>query len=249
MLTVSATYPEPLVPIDTAATQNGQSGLQVGDQFYGYNSSDIQVIQLNGYTLEATHYNTYDATSSGLGQMKSDLSTAAPDALVFIAAPDGRQDLPSAQVGNLDAALGEVGGYLGAGWMFGDPSCWSGDTTDCDLEGFHNSWTNTTTDLGPFTMVGIPGLPAGQAWRETAEQTEAGGGVATGGIKEYLTPGVASTGGITGTYTLIPGPDPFVPVVTCADVGDAACGVTVETRPSIPRAPTASMSWSWIAPC
>ncbi len=230
VLTASATYPEPLVPIDTAATPNGQSGLLVGGTggtFYAYDSNPIQVVQLDGYTLQATHYNTYQATSQSLGQMKSDLSTASPDALVIVAAPDGRPDLPSDQVGNLDAALGEIGGDMGGGWSWGDAKCWTGNTVDCITSGLGNSWTNTTTDLGPFTIVGVPGMPAGQAWRETASQTSAGGGVGTGGITGYLTPGVASTGGMSSQYTLIPGSDPYVPVVTCANVGNATCAVTV----------------------
>ena len=230
VLTVSATYPEPLVPIDTAATQDGVSGVLVGGpggNFYAYNSDPIQVLQLDGYTLQATHYNTYQATSQSLAQMKSDLSAASPDALVIVAAPDGRPDLPADQVGNLDAALGEIGGYMGSGWSWGDAECWTGNTVDCVTAGLGNSWTNTTTDLGPFTIVGVHGMPAGQAWRETASQTSAGGSVATGGITGYLTPGVASTGGMSTQYTLIPGSDPYVPVVTCANVGNATCAVTV----------------------
>ncbi|MFL5859916.1 MAG: hypothetical protein ACJ780_03930 [Solirubrobacteraceae bacterium] len=239
VLTASATYPEPLVPIDTAATQGGQSGLLVGGptgQFYAYDSNAIQVVQLDGYSLEATHYNTYQATSQSLAQMKSDLSAASPDALVIVAAPDGRPDLPSDQVGNLDAALGEIGGVMGSGWSWGDANCWQGNTLDCSASDLHNSWTNTTTDLGPFTIVGVLGMPAGQAWRETASQTSAAGGVGTGGITGYLTPGVASTGGMSTQYTLIAGSDPYVPVVTCATVGSATCAVTVGSA-AYPAAP------------
>lgn len=230
VLTASATYPEPLVPIDTAATQNGKSGVLVGGtggNFYPYDSNPIQVLQLDGYTLQATHFNTYQATSQSLGQMKSDLSFASPDALVIVAAPD--LDLPGDQVGNLDAALSEIGGYLGSAWSWGDPKCWTGNTVDCSTapSELSNSWTNTSTDLGPFTIVGVRGMPLGQAWRETASQTSAGGGGGTGGITGYLTPGVASTGGMSTQYTLIPGSDPYVPVVTCVNVGTATCAVTV----------------------
>jgi hypothetical protein len=218
--------PDHMVPVDTAATQGEQQGMQVGDQFYAWDdSADFTVVQLDGYTLEATHYNTYDATSSSLSQMKSDLSTASPSALVFIARPDGRPDLPSAQVGNIDAAVGEVGGFLAGGWRWQDGWCSSVDTTDCQFptfDGFHNSWFNISTDLGPFTMVGTVGMSPGQGWRETAQQT---GG--SGGISGYLTVGVPSATSLEGTYTLIPGPEPYVPVVTCAAVGGPVCGVTV----------------------
>ena len=99
-------------------------------------------------------------------------------------------------------------------------------------------WTRNTYSSGPFTVIGVPGMPAGQAWRATADQTKVGGGTPSGRIIGYLTPGVASEGGMANGYTVVYGPEPYVPVDTCADVGGNTCAVTVgdDTYPATPGA-------------
>ena len=247
VLTVSATYTEPLVPIDTAATQNGQSGLQVGDQFYGYDSSAIQVIQLNGYTLEATHYNTYDATSSGLGQMKSDLSTAAPDALVFIAAPDGRQDLPGIRSAtSTQRSVRSVDTWAPAG---GSGTPHAGRETPPTATSTGSTTPGPTHDRPRPLHHRRDPRPAGRAGLAGDRGTDRGRGGTP--RRDHGVPDPWR--GLDGRHVGRLHPDPRTGPLRAGRHlrrrgrrrvrGDGG-----ETRPSIPRAPTASTSWSWIAP-
>jgi hypothetical protein len=232
---VAAPDPDAFVTFDSAASDNGKPSLRVGSQYYDYDGKALQVVQLDPFTLEGT-WASYDATSASLSQLKTDLGNADAGALVVVVAPDGQPALPSSQIGNIDAALGEIGGYLGASWMFGDSNCWLGSMVDCVTAGYGNVWTNTATDLGPFTIVGIPEIPVGDAWRATAAQTSAAGGPGSGGLEGYLTVGVATGTAINNTYTLIPGPDPFVQIDTCASAGGSTCAVTVGDQTYLPTA-------------
>ena len=234
VLDAAATDPEPLVPLNTIAYDSGSPpvpGVQVGGTVYpGIYGPALQVLVLDRTTLGLVsnrHYlvNPQDVDDLGAylqGLPSSDLvvvSYAGPEA--------GALPLPSNSLAPLDSALRTIGGNLAAQWAFHNSACWAGATNSCFTS--DSTWQRGSLYAGSFTVIGIPGLAAGQAWRETAAQSRSSDGRIVG----YLTLGTATDPGGANGYTVVPGPDPFVPVASCSSDG---CDVTVggQTFPSAP---------------
>jgi hypothetical protein len=225
LLTVSATDPEPLVPLNTIKYQDGKAGVQVGNNFYPDSEkpspAPVQVLVLDRSNLGLRLNLPYDGSAGAFLQLSHLLQGLPSTDLVIITHPGHTGELPSNSLPSLDDALHKIGGSLPAKWTLSRGDCWSGATNNCtwvhkDHRGrYHHetaSWQRGDFDDGSFSVIGVPGLAVGQAWRETAVQV----GSQNGRIDGYLTPGTAITGG-TRYYTVVNGgADQYVPVNTCA---------------------------------
>lgn len=227
-LTVSATDPEPLVPLNTIKYQSGKAGVEVGNTFYPdsekSNPAPVQLLVLNRENLELRLNQPFDGSASAFLNLSHVLQSLPSTDLVIITHPGHTGELPANSLSSLNDALAKIGGSLPAKWTLSRGDCWSGGTNNCtwwqkDSRGRWQretaSWHRGNFDGGSFSVIGVPGLAAGQAWRETAVQ--AGG--QDGRIGGYLTVGTAVGGGIR-YYTVINGgADQYVPVNTCAPSG------------------------------
>ena len=234
LLNVGATYPEPLVPFntitrDTATPPN--TGIQISGTFYpDPNLSALQVLVLGRGTLGFVSNKGYAADAQGLADMNTFLQGLNPEQLVIVTHPGTDVSPPITDpslLDNLNKAVGTIGGNLGGQWFFGGSTsaggCWSGATDHC-FQGNDTSWHLQKQFGGSFSIIGVPQMPAGQAWRETAAQN----GDVDGRITGYFTKGTIG-GQDNGNYSVVSGPDPYVPVQTCAsNTSDPdQCAVTV----------------------
>ena len=218
-----------LVSFNTIAYSGTDAGVQVGPMFCGDPGGEaVQVVVLNRASLVLVSNKGYSA--SQFAELGSDLNGLPKNTnnnnLVIVTHPGNQPTLPPDTVPQLNTSLGAIGGNLAALWWFGAPGCWSGGTSYCSSSPANPvpSWSQGSKFYGgSFTVIGIPGMPAGQAWRETAAQNQTADGRITG----YLTPGTLSTGG-SGKYTVVNGPAPYVPVNTCTGDG---CAVQVGDQP------------------
>lgn len=229
MVTVAARYDEPLVPLDTIVYKNNpgrQVGVQVANDFYpdpiagSWPPSPIQAVVLDRNTLELLDNKGYYAgDEKSLGDF---LKNLPPTDLVIVTFPGQPRPgpYPSQDLPALDSTLHEIGGSLPAKWTYNTPHCWAGATDQCmsgSLCSYNKtnciqpSWQLGGYDGGSFSVIGIPGLAVGQAWRETSVQTDA----QDGEIRGYLTQGTDQ--GSMSDYTVINGgADHYEAVDTCA---------------------------------
>jgi hypothetical protein len=208
-----------LVPFETIAYSGTEAGVQVGPMFCPVPGGQaVQVVVLNRVSLELVANHGYSA--SQFAELGSYLNSLPKDNnneyLVIVTHPGNQPALPPDTVPQLNTSLGPIGGNLAALWWFSSPSCWSGGISYCFSSPSPSWFQGSKFYGGSFTVIGIPGMPTGQAWRETAAQNQTADGRITG----YLTRGTVSTGG-SGKYTVVNGPGPYVPVNTCAGDGCA----------------------------
>lgn len=212
----------PLVPFNTIAYSGtpAVAGVQVGAMFCpDPDGQAVQVVVLDSATLRLVSNRGY--ASSQFAQLGSDLNSLPTSDLVIVTHPGDQEALPSGTLAQLDTSLGVIGGTVAAQWSFGQNStatgCSSLNTNYCGYGGA--TWQRGTFSGSSFTVIGIPKMAAGQAWRETAAQNHTADGRITG----YLEVGTLLTGGQNGgpsRYTVVNGPDPYVPVDTCIDPAD-----------------------------
>lgn len=229
VLDLAATYPDPLVALNTivyaANTSPPIPGIQVGGSLYLSSYQAVQVLVLDRRTLGLVDNRGYSTNQfDALGDYLKNLP--ATD-LVIVTHPGNQAALPSDTLGPLDTDLASIGGNLAAQWRFGTSACWSGATNYC--ENSSATWQRSGLYDGSFTVVGVPGLSRGQAWRETAAQNHS----TDGRIVGYLTLGVATDNGAADEYTVVPGPAPYQSVNTCTAGG---CAVSVGSQTYSPAA-------------
>lgn len=212
-----------LVPFNTIAYPYNAAiaGVQVGPMFCpDPDSQAVQVVVLNSKTLRLVSNRGYSTSQfAELGSDLQALSTSAPGSLVIVTHPGNQPALPDGTLAQLDTSLGAIGGTVAGQWSFAQANatatlCSSLYTGNCEYGGAY--WHHGYLSGSSFTVIGIPKMPAGQAWRETAAQN----GTPDGRITGYLELGtvLSSGGGGSGTrYTVVNGPDPYVPVDTCVD--------------------------------
>ena len=225
---VSVTYPEPVVPLNTITYHGTTPGIQVGSTFYpdpapGGTFSDIQLLVLERDDLGLI-YNA--GPSNDYTDLANYLATLPDTDLVIITHPRNTLPLASNSLSLLDNALREIGGTLPAKWTYPYGNCWSGQTGNCRVPqtGNWGSWQRGAFDGGSFTVIGVPGLAVGQAWRETAAQT----GGQDGRIAGYLTKGTPTETGGTNYYTVINGgPDQYASIDTCSNSDGNSCTVRI----------------------
>ena len=231
LATVAATYPDALVPLDTIHYAQapppppGVWGVEVAGNFYASNYDAVQVVVLDRSTLGLIANTGYQGNAQSFDVMQGYLASLPSSDLVIVthSGTESQGPLPSDSLPALDSALHAIGGNLGAKWQLFSP-CWSGGTQYCSQS---TRW-DASLYGGSFSVVGVPGMTPGQAWRETAAQA----GTQDGSLNGYLTLGTVATGGAD-QYTLVNGPEPYVPADTCTP---ANCAVTVggQTYPSTP---------------
>ncbi len=243
LLTVSVTYPEPLVPLNTIKYEGDVPGVQVGDNFYPDPAPDgtfssIQVVVLERDDLGLLYNGGPSNDYTDLGNFLAGLP--ATD-LAIVTHPAGTPPLASNSLSLLNSALGNIGGTLAAKWTYPSGNCWSGQTgfgpnpgngvnTNTGCINPQNAccyaqwlqWQQGAFNAGSFTVIGVHGLAAGQAWRETAAQT----GVPDGRIDGYLTKGVATATGDADYYTVINGgSEQYASIDTCSNSDGNSCTV------------------------
>jgi hypothetical protein len=233
LLNVDATPPGALIPFNTIAPDPANPaniGIRIAGTFYADPKlSALQVLVLQRKDLSLVSNSGYAADAQGIADMNTFLQSLNANQMVIVTHPGTEVSPPITDpslLDNLNKAVGMIGGNLGAPWGFGGPgsssACGSGFTGYCFQDG--TSWHGGKLYGGSFSIIGVPKMPAGQAWRETAVQN----GDTDGRITGYFTKGTIG-GGYDGNFTVVSGPDPDVPVQTCvANTSDPdECAVTV----------------------
>ena len=237
LLNENVRYPEALVPFNTIAYDHSEPplpGIQIEKSFYpdpGLGALQILVLHRTTLAPDSTHGIPnpnigVPATAAGfqnaLSTLRAHLTTGD---LVIITHPggDGVPAIPPALFDTLEQILGTVGGNMAGQWRFGRSDCWSGATDLC--YGVTAKWSQAARYGGSFTVIGVKGMPVGQAWRETAAQL----GGQDGRITGYFT-GATGPGGGTQNYTVVNGPDPYVTVNTCVGTANPWCAVKVGAK-------------------
>ncbi|MBV9205381.1 MAG: hypothetical protein JO037_08235 [Actinobacteria bacterium] len=236
LLAESATSVQRLVPLDTIKYDNGIPGVQVGGSFYAdQGSAPLQLLVLDRSDLSKV-LNLglgVNPPPDYFGPLAELLQQLPSTDLVIITHPGSTGSFPSDSLPSLNNALGKIGGTLPALWTFPAGGCWSGAANACSNPPNSDKWVNWQRGAfngGSFTVIGVPRLKVGQAWRETAYQANS----RDGRIAGYLTPGTATTGG-TDYYTVINGgPAQDVPVDTCAGT---SCAVRIGNQSYLPPGP------------
>jgi hypothetical protein len=244
LLNVDATPPGALIPFSTIAPDPANPaniGIQIAGTFYADPKlSALQVLVLLRKDLSLVSNSGYAADAQGIADMSSYLQSLTASKMVIVTHPGTEISPPITDptlLDNLNKAVGSIGGNLGAPWGFGGPgsssACGSGFTNYCFQDG--TSWHGGKPYGGSFSIIGVPKMPTGQAWRETAVQN----GDTDGRITGYFTKGTVD-GGYDGNFTVVSGPDPDVPVQTCVNtsapdecavmVGDSTTGVHTYSR-------------------
>jgi hypothetical protein len=239
-LTVTATYSSLLVPLNSI--DNGTPpGLTIGSTRYTVSPcpkclpapvyNGLQVNVFDRASLEPLDKRGFDTSSSAISALGTYLKGLPNTDLVFVTHPSATAAIASTDRAALNTALGYIGGSYPGFWQL-DQTCWSGQTDAC----FNNTSTKTgwvdrtTAAIGSFSIAGVPGMSAGQAWRATAAQNRTREGSITG----YLTKGVpAQTGGVN-SYVIVAGADQFAPVDTCASGGPSQCVIQVGNQTFAP---------------
>ena len=205
VLRLSATPPNPLVALDSVTFKDDTQGMTLNGVFWPVDDDDqMQVMVLDRATAGVITNNGYQTNSLGISTLTQDLGKLDDTKLVIAQV----QGAPAAELGDLDTALRQIGGTVPARWTFGDAACWSGGTDGCT-----STWQRAAFDGHPFTVVGVPGLAPGQAWRSSAAQTGGDDGAITGAF----TPGtIGDTGGKAGYTFVNGGADHYALVDTCS---------------------------------
>ena len=244
ILETTATDPGPLIAVNTIAldpdpTQfantSCKSGtavaITVGSQCYPHpnGGQGFQVLVVDRSDLSLLSNKSYAVTSSALATLKSDLQkipSPADTNLVFVTLPSEALAatggiLASDLVDDVDDALAQIGGVVPKAWILPEnvaDLCWSGNVGACPKD-----WVQAAYDVTSFTVVGVPGMSAGNAWFDSAAQR--GNPTGEGRIIGYLMPGteVDSVANVD-AKTLVFQADQYVLTDTCA--GDA-CAIQV----------------------
>jgi hypothetical protein len=235
---VAATYAQPLIPFNTISYPDGPNAppaLMVGNGYYRSRAGDaLQVWHLNRRTLEYQGYSGFPATEDGYRRLGEYLQSLPETSLVVVTyAPDER--LPATGLDRFDAALRTIGGVLGSGWAFNKPNCSTGTPEQCSGGRWDKLPYAVSSAAHPaFSVIGVRGMRAGDAWRATADQSRQAGGEMTG----YLTLGVATATATPNDYVVVPGgASNNVAVDTCSAT---TCAVKVGTttyqpNPTVPN--------------
>ncbi len=240
VLTVSVQPATTLTPFDAADPANN-GALNIGGTLYPVDN-DLQLTILDRANLGPasslpsglTYRKSYPATSDGVSALSADLTKLGTDStkLVFVSHPSARAVLSTSLSTALNQALGTIGAAFPRQWLLTMTACYASRTEYCatDDAGWHGS---SPPSIGGFTVAGVPGMSAGQAWRATALQ----GGSDLGRLKGYLIRGLAQeTGGQPG-YVLVAGKDQYEPVDTCYHLSDAQpCVIKVGDQTYAPTA-------------
>ena len=184
---VAASYDEPLVPLDTISYAQapppppGVWGVKVAGDFYAWKGDAVQVVVLDRATLGLVANTGYQATAQSFDAMQAYFKSLPSSDLVIVthSGTESQAPLPSDSLPDLDAALHMIGGSLPARWTLSTPNCWSGATDQCGQyasqpgQAYKPIWQRGDYDGGSFSVIGVPGLAQGQAWRATALQSGA----------------------------------------------------------------------------
>jgi hypothetical protein len=242
-LAVTATYPQKLVALNTIDTSTNPSAITIGGTRYP-NSGGINVLIVNRASLapitSMPAQQSFGTTSSELSRLSTFLKNLESDPqsdtyLVFLTHPSASPTISSSDLATLNTALGYIGGGWAGYWQYGNNVCWSGQTFQCyDSSGkVSQGWVRQSQDpIGSFSVAGVPGMAAGQAWRNTAIQSRSAEGAITG----YLTRGTSADPVNPEDYTIVAGRDQYVQVDTCASGGPSACVIKVGNQSFAPDA-------------
>ncbi len=215
--------PDPTQFANTLCTSGTPVAITIGSQCYPHPSGGqgFQVLVVDRSDLSLVSNKSYAVTSSALATLKSDLQKVPSPAdtnLVFVTLPSEALAatggvLARDLVGDVDDALGVIGGVVPKAWILpenGADPCWSGNVVACPKD-----WVQAAYNVTSFTVVGVPGMSAGNAWFDSAAQR--GNPTGEGRIIGYLMPGaeVDSVANVD-AKTLVFQADQYVLADTCA---------------------------------
>jgi hypothetical protein len=222
--------------------------------FYADNSkgTEFQILVLDRNSLEEYQNYNLPATSSGISTMETNFKALPNTDLVFVALPASAA-VPNGDIGTLNSALGTIGGVVPESWNLPtgiagitpptaksssgqlESMCWASNTFACFLspESIDTiSWTKAepsgggSSNVGAFSVIGVPGMQAGNAWGNVFYDSVVQGRWQQGALVGYLTPGV-QPGATVNDYVFVFGADQYVVVDSCMDDGTSTCAIGV----------------------
>jgi len=133
-LAVAATYPDPLVPLNSMDTSTNPPAVVVGDQRFAP-SGDIKVVVLQRLTLapdgQTTYQQGFGTSGSELTRLGNFLKTLPTTDLVFVTHPSTSPVINSSDLNTLNTALSAIGGGWPGYWQFTNNNCWAGNVSGC----------------------------------------------------------------------------------------------------------------------
>ena len=226
LTTTAPTYP-PLVPVNTITVNAaGQPGMQVGANFYPYDTSSgqgFQVVQVDRNTLQGQHNNTVLLNASDISTYTGYFQNTSASTLILVALPASAGPIPTSLTGAVNTWLATIGGFL--------PPLWT-------LSATGTQWLQSgASGAFSFSVIGVPGMAAGNAWFDSAAQRGADMyPPPNGALVGYLTQGtiVGNTAAIP--YSFVFSPDQYVLVDSCASGWPNNCVIQVGSQTFKPQA-------------
>jgi hypothetical protein len=222
-----------LVPVNTIDFDDqGNPGITVGSTFYPDpgKGKGLQILVLNrNDPTEMISNTSTPLTLNGIEQIN--FSGFDNGTLVVVSLAASAAPIPPSLIQSLSDALAPIGGVLPPTWLLQGPisSCSSLDLQNC-YSG--DQWSKSYRDAGSFSIIGMPGMAAGQAWYNSAAQR----GTQQGALVGYLTQGQAVGGGTNANaYVFVFGADQYVIVDSCVSGGPKACAIGVGTQTFPPQ--------------
>ena len=230
-VSLSATPSSPLVPLNSLDTSTSPAAVVVDGNRYAP-GGDLQVVVLDRLTLEYLDAKGFTVDSAGLSSLGTYLKGLPNTDLVFVTHASTAPVISASNLTALNTALGYIGGGWPGYWLYGNNQCWSGEAYRCvnDTKGWQRQ--SNPAAIGSFSIAGVPGMGAGQAWRSTAVQSRA----TEGRISGYLTRGTAADQQDPDNYVIVAGADQYVQVDTCASGAPSACAIQVGDQTYPPTA-------------
>ena len=170
---------------------------------------------LSAYTVNGKYsngYAGYDVTQSGINAMYTDFNVLPTDGSVFVllALPVSAGTIASSLIGqpstanpptspySLQTVLAKIGAVVPPTYLLssGSFACWASNVLACygyqsngstaTWNSSPQSWVDKGFAVGSFSVIGVPGMSAGNAWYDSAAQ-RGGGTQSQGPLIGYLT--------------------------------------------------------------
>jgi hypothetical protein len=207
---------------------------------------------LTAYTIKyATGSTAYAVNQTGITAMYNDFNALPTDGsvLVLVALPASAGTIPSSLVGqpsttnppSLQAALAKIGAVVPPTYLLasGAQNCWASNLLNCygyisngstaTWKSSAGTWNDQLYAAGSFSVIGVSGMSAGNAWYDSAVQRETTQGPLIG----YLTPsselGVDGVDAYTFVFTPYNATDTgqYAVVDSCAVTATSNCAIVV----------------------
>ena len=179
ILTASVAAPATGVALNTAASQGGAAGVQVGTTFYARANRQLplQLLVLNRATLALVENKAYGDDPAGAGGLLSEVKTLSSSDLVIISKANLDTGGNATSASTINQALQAIG-------VSAVPAVVATTGASC---------TAAARQCSAFSAIGVPGIPVGQGTVNPG-LGGLGAGSTMGGVSGYLRENLSGSG-------------------------------------------------------